>query len=159
MASSKEDKFPLPKFHFTVKMGDAGLVAFQEVTGLTIENEFTEYRNGSDPGFVPARRASIRKSGTVSFKKGLIKGDDTLVTFYKDITELKSFFSTDSKAIDIQVSLFDEKGESGGSAAFIWNIQNAIPIKLSMESLNATENAIAIEQIDFTHSGIEIKSN
>jgi phage tail-like protein len=155
MASSASNKFPLPKFHFKVKLGDAGEVAFQEVTGLTIENEFNEYRNGSDLGFVPARRASIRKSGTVTFKKGLFKGDDTLIKLYKDIVDIKSFFSSDTKVINIEVSLYDE---TGSAPAFVWKIQNAIPTKLSMESLNATENAIAIEQIDFTHSGIEIKA-
>ncbi len=154
MASSAENKFPLPKFAFSVTLGNAGQVSFQEVSGLTVENEFTEYRNGSDIGFVPARRASIKKSGTVSFKKGLFKGDDTLIKLYKDVTDIKSFFSTDSQVVNLEVVLYDE---SGTTPAFVWKILNAIPTKLSMESLSATENAIAIEQIDFTHSGIEIE--
>ena len=154
MASSVDNKFPLPKFHFTVKI-DNKAIAFQEVTGLTVENEFTEYRNGSDKGFIPARRASFRKSGTISLKKGLFKSDSKLIKIYENITELKEFFSTDDKVIDIQIDLLDEKSES----AFTWVAKNAIPIKLSMEGFNATENSIAIEQIDFTHSGIEIKSN
>jgi phage tail-like protein len=147
-------KFPLPKYHFKVLI-DGKEIEFQEVTGLTVENEFTEYRNGSDVGFVPARRASIKKSGTITLKKGLIKSDKDLIEIYKNITEIKEFFSSDSKVIDIQIDLLDEESNS----AFTWTVKNSIPIKLTMEGFNASENSIAIEQIDFSHSGIEIKSN
>lgn len=152
MASSKDNNFPLPKFHFDVKI-DGKPIAFQEVSGLTVENEFTEYRNGTDKEFLPARRVSMRKSGTITMKKGLFKGDKDLTNIYKNVIDLKEFFSTDEKVIDIQIDLLDETSTS----AFTWVAKNAIPIKLTMESLSAQDNSIAIEQIEFSHSGIEIK--
>ncbi|WP_235299104.1 phage tail protein [Portibacter marinus] len=152
MASSADNKFPLPKFHFEVKI-DGNTIAFQEVTGLTVENEITEYRNGTDKEFIPARRVSMRKSGSITLKKGLFKDDKDLIKIYDNVTKLKEFFSTDEKAIDVQIDLLDETS----SSAFTWVAKNAVPTKLTMESLSASDNAIAIEQIEFSHSGIEIK--
>ena len=38
--------YPIPKFHFQVEWGGAR-IGFTEVTGLTIENEVIEYREGT----------------------------------------------------------------------------------------------------------------
>ena len=70
MASSADNLFPVPKFHFTVNAGRIGELAFQEVTGLDMENDSMEYRSGDDPEFVTLKRAGLIKTGTVSFKKG-----------------------------------------------------------------------------------------
>lgn len=152
MSSSKDNKFPIPKFYFKVTIDgvDAG---FQEVTGLDVENEIVEYRDGSDPEFIPQRRVSIRKSGTVSFKKGMFKGDTQFRDLYKKIYDDKSkFFSSDNNNLNIIVELLTEKMDD---VAFKWEIQNAVPIKLSTDSLNSTENSIAIETMEFSHSGIK----
>ena len=61
--------FPVPKFNFRVTFSPGGVISFQEVTGLDVENEFIEYRNGSDPFFTPERRAGLRKAGSMTFKK------------------------------------------------------------------------------------------
>lgn len=145
--------FPLPKYHFQVSIPGAGDLDFQEVTGLTVENEFTEYRAGNNQEFIPERRVSIRKGGTVSFKKGMIKGDKGLINVYDNVTKKSKFFSSHSSSVNITVNLLDE----GGGIAFTWVIKNAVPIKLATDNLNATENGIAIETIDFSHSGIELK--
>ena len=40
--------YPLPKFHYQVQWGGSRL-GFTEVTGLTVENELIEYREGNSP--------------------------------------------------------------------------------------------------------------
>ena len=35
-----------------------------------------------------------------------------------------------------------------------WQLKNAWPIKLSGPGLNATQNEVAIEEIEFAHAGI-----
>ena len=144
--------FPLPKFNFKVKFTPGEELDFQEVSGLDIENEFVEYREGNDPDFIPRRRVSMRKSGTVSFKNGLIKGEDRIIKLYNKLIDEKGYQSDESEDLNITVSLLDEKGEP----CFNWEISNAVPIKLSTESLSATDNAIAVKQIDFSHSGIKL---
>ena len=38
--------YPIPKFHFRVEWGGVR-IGFTEVTGLTVENEVIEYREGN----------------------------------------------------------------------------------------------------------------
>ena len=147
--------FPLPKYHFEVRFSTGGAIEFQEVSGLDLENEFVEYRDGNDKEFIPKRRVSLRKSGTTSFKKGLIKGDDNLINIYNKLIDDKDYYSGHGGDLTITVILLDQESKP----AFTWEISNAVPIKLSTEGLNSTDNSLAIEQIDFSHSGIKIVKN
>jgi phage tail-like protein len=150
MASSTENKFPVPKFHFKVTLGRAGEIAFQEVTGLDMENDHMEYRSGDDPEFVTLKRAGLIKTGTVSFKKGIFTGDKAMWNEYSTIFQ-KKYYSQDDISDNINVQLCDESG----STVVTWDILKAVPVKLSNGDLKSDENAIAIEQIDFVHSGIK----
>lgn len=147
---SGDDLFPVPKFFFKVTLGDSGEVSFQEVTGLDMENDHLEYRSGDDKDFVTLKRAGLRKTGTVSFKKGIFTGDKDVWDNYKTaIMEKKSY--SQSKPVDLSVILQDE----AESPVVTWTIKKAVAIKLTNGDLKSEENAIAIEQIDFVHSGIE----
>lgn len=147
---AKGYKFPVPKFNFEVRF-PSGVISFQEVTGLSQENEHLEYRTGASKVFVTDKRAGLTKTGTVSFKKGLIKSDTDLKDFYKKIVDKKDFFSKDDPP-SITVTLKDEKN----SKMFAWKITGVVPIKLDNADLKADDNSIAIEQMDIVHNGIEI---
>jgi len=149
MASSY--KFPVPKFNFEV-IFPSSTISFQEVSGLVVENEFLEYRNGSDPYLTPERRAGMRKAGTVTFKKGIISGDSDVFNVYKDFVDRKNFFPTIGEHMNVTVNLKDE----GGTTVRSWMIWWAVPTKLSTDSLNATDNSIALEELEVAHSGIDM---
>jgi phage tail-like protein len=153
MASSTENKFPVPKFHFKVTMGRAGEIAFQEVTGLDMENDSMEYRSGDDPEFVTLKRAGMIKTGTVSLKKGIFTGDKAIWEEYKTIFDKKYYSQDDTSSDHLIIDLLDESG----SPVVTWEVLKAVPIKFSNGDLKSEENAIAIEQIDFVHSGIKQK--
>ena len=42
--------YPLPKFHFQVEWGGAK-IGFTEVTGLNVETDVIEYRDGASPEY------------------------------------------------------------------------------------------------------------
>ena len=47
---AEQDQFwPLPKFYFSVDIGDMTDLPFQEVSGLEVETEMIEYRHGNSP--------------------------------------------------------------------------------------------------------------
>ena len=150
MASSKEDLFPVPKFHFKCTLGEFGEIAFQEVTGLDMENDSMEYRSGDDTDFVTLKRAGLRKTGTVSFKKGVFTDDKTIWENYLTLIDDKTYYSQATPK-NLTVELLNETGDT----VITWEILKAVPIKLSNGDLKSEENAIAIEQIDFVHSGIK----
>lgn len=150
MASSY--KFPVPKFNFEV-IFPKGIISFQEVSGLVVENEFLEYRNGSDRFLTPERRAGMRKAGSVNFKKGIISGDMDVYDIYDDFVQRKNYYPTIGQHMNVTVNLKDESGETVRT----WMIWWAVPTKLSTEALNATDNSIALEELELSHSGIDLR--
>ena len=67
--------WPLPKFHFEVKWNDA-VMSFQEVSGLDVEAQPIEYRQGDSPIFSTIKMPGIKKSGNVTMKKGIFTKDN-----------------------------------------------------------------------------------
>ena len=142
--------FPVPVFAFEVTF-PSGVVSFQEVTGLDQENESLEYRSGDDPEYVTQKRAGLKKTGTISFKKGVFSGTTDLLDTYQPINEKSAYYSNQDP-VDLIVNLNDESG----SPVLTWNIVGAIPIKFTSPSLKSDDNSVAIEQLDFVHSGITL---
>lgn len=145
--------FPVPKFHFNVTI-DGTTISFQEVTGLDQENEHLEYRAGDDPEYVTQKRVGLKKTGTLSFKKGVFSGETDVLDTYQKVNDRENYFSNQDP-IDITVCLCDEAGES----VLEWAVTGAVPIKMTNADLKSDENAIAIEQIDFVHSGVALTHN
>ncbi|MDB4539845.1 phage tail protein [Saprospiraceae bacterium] len=144
-------KFPIPKFHFSVDLGLGGDIPFQEVTGLDQEFEFLEYRAGNDAEWGTRKRSGLMKTGQLSFKKGLFKGDKKVWDIFESLYKRDKYMSeTDPGGNDLKIDLLDEKG----APVVTWNIVNAIPVKLSNADFKSDENAIAIEQIDFVFEKI-----
>ena len=51
LEGEQDNVWPLPKFYFTVKVGDLFEAMFQEVSGLDVEAQVIEYRHGNSPEF------------------------------------------------------------------------------------------------------------
>ncbi|HSM46524.1 MAG TPA: phage tail protein, partial [Draconibacterium sp.] len=67
--------YPLPKFHFRVEWGGSK-IGFTEVTGLNIENEMIEYRDGSSPEYHKVKMPGLQKYGNITLKRGMFNGDN-----------------------------------------------------------------------------------
>lgn len=145
-----EFKFPLPVFYFEVKIGNTEL-SFQEVSGLDQEAQVLEYRHGNDKVFVTQKRLGLTKTGNISFKKGVFKSDNKLVSEFQKV--LKKEYYSQGTPIELLVSLLDEKGE----IVMSWKIANAVPVKLTAPTLKSDSNEVAIEVMEFAHEGVEVE--
>ena len=65
-----ETQWPIPKFHFRVEWAGNN-VGFQEVTGLSLETQFIEYRAGNDNTFITQKIPGLKKNSNIILKKGL----------------------------------------------------------------------------------------
>ena len=110
-------EFPVAKFNFRVTFTPGGVISFQEVTGLDVENEFVEYRNGHDVFYTPERRVGLRKAGVVTFKKGIMTGDSNLMDLYNDLHKKNAYYPTMAYPINITVELLDESSSTDSSAS------------------------------------------
>ncbi len=139
--------YPLPVFHFQVDWGGTQL-AFSEVTGLNIEVQPIEYRDGLSPEFSMIKMPGLKKYGNITLKRGVFVGDNE----YHDW--LKTIKLNTAERRDVIVSLLNEEH----APVMIWKIVNAWPTKITSPDLKASGNEMAIETLEIAHEGIEIEN-
>jgi phage tail-like protein len=140
-------KYPLPAFYFNVSWEDGITVPFSEVSGLNVEIEPIEYRDGESKEFSTIKMPGLKKYGPISLKRGAIIDGNTLFDWWNSA----QLNVPDRKSVTI--SLLNEKH----IPVITWKIKNAFPIKLDSGALNAKTNEVLIETLDLAHEGITIE--
>lgn len=148
MAGEAQDNvWPLPKFYFQVKLGDAE-VAFQEVSGLDIEAQIIEYRHGNSKEFSTIKMPGIKKTGNVTLKKGVFVKDNAFWDWFSQI----KMNTIERKTVVI--SLLDEEG----NPTMVWTLNNAWPTKITGTDMKSDGNEVAVETIEVAHEGLTIEN-
>src|SRR5258706_16227045 len=137
--------YPLPKFHFLVEWGGTR-IGFTEVSGLTLETEVIEYREGNSPEYNKIKMPGLRKFGNITMKRGTFSGDND---YYKWFNTVK--LNTIDRR-DITISLLNENHEP----VVIWKVKSAWPVKVQSPDLKSDANESAIESIEVAHEGLVI---
>jgi len=141
--------YPLPKFHFLVKWDPGVRAGFTEVTGLDIQIEVIEYREGLSPEYSKVKMPGMRKFSNLTLKRGTVAGDSD---FYKWVLNVNLDASVDRR--DITISLLDETH----NPVMSWKAKQAFPVKLAASDLKADGNEVAIESLELAHEGLSIIS-
>ena len=85
----EQDQFwPMPKFYFSVDIGDDTDIAFQEVSGLDVESEVIEYRHGNSPNHSVIKMPGMMKFSDITLKKGVFADDNTFLCLACFVTPL-----------------------------------------------------------------------
>lgn len=142
-----DNPYPLPVFHFQVQWGGTNL-AFAEVSGLNIENQAIEYRDGLSPVYSVKKMPGIPKYGNITMKRGVAPNDNE---FFDWLNEIK-LNKVDRR--DLTISLLNEEHEPVMS----WKATGAFPVKIEGPGLKATGNEVAIESIEVAHEGLKIEN-
>ncbi|MDX1671724.1 MAG: phage tail protein [Balneolaceae bacterium] len=134
-------------FHFTVEWGGES-VSFSEVSGLNIESQVIEYRDGANPEFTAQKMPGLQKYGNITLKRGVVDGDNQ---FYEwlNTTNLNKV-----ERRDLIINLLNEEHEPVMS----WKVKNAFPVKVDGPGLKATGNEVAIESLEIAHEGLTIQN-
>ena len=139
--------YPLPKFHFLVKWDPGVRAGFTEVTGLDMQIEAIEYREGSSPEYSKIKMPGMRKFSNITLKRGTVAGDSD---FYKWVQNINLDAAVERR--DITISLLDETH----APVMGWKAKQAFPIKLAASDLKADGNEVAIESIELVHEGLSL---
>ena len=140
-------KYPLPAFYFNVSWKEGEFVPFSEVSGLNVEFEIIEYRDGESRDFTTIKMPGMKKYSNILLKRGVITDGNTLFNWWNSAL----LNIPDRKKVTI--SLLNDKHKP----MIIWEIKNAFPIKLDYGSLNAKTNDVLIETLELAHEGITVK--
>lgn len=138
--------WPISKFYFSVDIGDQKNLAFQEVSGLDIEAQIIEYRNGNSPVFSTIKMPGIQKSGNVTLKKGVFVKDNKFWDWYNQIK------MNTIKRETVVIKLLDE----AGAPTMTWTLLNAWPTKITGTDLKSDGNEVAVETLEIAHEGLTI---
>jgi phage tail-like protein len=144
-----EIKWPLPKFYFSVQLGDDKEVTFQEVTGLQSETKVIEYRHGNSKQFSTIKMPGLTSVGNVTLKKGIFRKDAKFFQWFQESKKYETF-----KRRVVIINLLDEDGE----AKITWTLNNAWPTKITGTDLKSDGNDVAVESIEIAYEWLEMKA-
>jgi len=115
-------------------------VRFQTVSGLSVEYDMEEYKEGGENRFV--HKLPVRtKYADLVMKRGMLT--DSEVTKWL----LAAFQDREFKPSDINIILMNEKGEPLRT----WKVTRAVPKKWVVSDLNSSENSIVIETLEMSY--------
>lgn len=139
--------YPLVKFHFQVDWGGTK-IGFTEVSGLDVETEIVEYRNGASPEYSKIKMPGMQKFSNITLKRGTFKSDNEFFEWWNSVS-----LNTIERR-NITISLLNENHEP----VVIWKIKNAWPTKIQSTDLKADANEVAIESMEIVHEGLIIQN-
>lgn len=141
---------PYPSFTFEVVVagisddGRAVRGSFAEVSGLGVEIEPIEYRNGAED--ITVRKIpGLKKFSNIVLKRG-VTGD---LAFWN---WLVSAMNGQVRRANGAIILLDESRQE----VLRWNFERAWPCKWTGPTLNARTSEIAMEVIEICHEGLSI---
>ena len=145
--SKQSATWPLPKFRFEVDLGtQLKGVAFQEVSGMDVENQIIEYRKSNSPLFSSVKIPGITKYGNITMKRGVFVNDNTFWNWHNEIK------MNIIKRRTVIIKLLDE----GGKVTMQWQLLNAWPTKITSTDLKSDGNEVAVDTIEIAHEQLII---
>ncbi|MGC9354040.1 MAG: phage tail protein [Mariniphaga sp.] len=139
--------YPLVKFHFQVEWGGTK-IAFTEVSGLDVETEVVEYRDGASPEYSKIKMPGMQKYSNITLKRGTFATDNEYFNWWNTV-QLNTI-----ERRDITISLLNEEHEP----VVTWKVKNAWPAKVQSTDLKADGNEVAIESMELVHEGLTIQN-
>ncbi len=140
--------YPLVKFHFQVDWGGTK-IGFTEVSGLDVESEVVEYREGASPEYSKIKMPGMQKYSNITLKRGTFKSDNEYFKWWNTV-KLNTI-----ERRDVTISLLNENHEP----VVTWKIKNAWPSKIQSTDLKADGNEVAIESMELVHEGLTIQND
>lgn len=140
--------YPLSKFHFSVEWGGTQ-IGFTEVSGLDVETEVIEYRQGNSPEFSKIKMPGMQKFSNITLKRGTFKSDNEYYAWWNTV-KLNSI-----ERRDIIINLLNEDHQP----VVTWKVKNAWPTKIQSTDLKADGNEVAIESMEIVHEGLVIQND
>jgi phage tail-like protein len=133
---------PFPSYNFAVEIEGLVSASFSEVSGLGLEIEVNEYREGGQNEFIH-KRAGSTKYPNLILKRGM-----------NVITELWDWYWKVANGTIQRKNLSVVMMDASGQEWRRWNFEQAYPVKWVGPDLRGNSNEIAVESLEFAHKGL-----
>lgn len=139
--------WPMPKFRFEVDLGtELKGVAFQEVSGMDVENENIEYRKSNSKLFSTEKMPGVVKYGNITMKRGVFANNNTFWDWRNKIS------MNTIKRRTVLIKLLDESGK----ITMQWQLNNAWPTKITSTDLKSDGNEVTVDTLEIAHEQLII---
>ncbi|MBD3884257.1 phage tail protein [Phormidium tenue FACHB-886] len=130
--------------HFYVELGDSIAAAFTECSGLSVQIKKEVYFEG---GVNEQQRVRLGHAefADVTLKRGIT--DD--MGFWKWASQV---FAEGKSRRNINILVFNQAGEVMQS----WTLIGAVPVTWKVPALQASGNAVAIEELSLAYEGLTV---
>ncbi len=142
MANDTEKCFPLLSFRFRIEFQSVTAGGFAECSGLQVETEVEEHREGGLNEF-SHKLPKGAKYGNIILKRGLIDSDE----LWKWNQNVIAGASQQRK--NLSIILMDSQGND----KVRWDVREALPVKWGVSELKADGNTVAVETLELVHHG------
>jgi len=136
-------KDPYRGFNFRVEIDNSTVAGFRECSGLALNTDPVDYREGTDVPLSVRKLTGLRKFTNITLKRG-----------YTDNTELWKWYKNVLNGVTDRrngsIVLQDEEHKD----VLRWNFENGWIAKWEGPTMNATSNDVAIESIEIVHERV-----
>jgi phage tail-like protein len=137
---------PYVSYRFLVEIDREVAGHFSECSGLQAETEVEEFQEGGENA-LRRKLPKTTKWGALTLKRGLV--DSTLLWDWY-VARMKGDFRKGGRKA-VGVILWDE---TLSNEVWRWDFSDAYPTKWTGPELKGDSNAVAIETVEFAHSGL-----
>jgi len=134
---------PYASFNFLVEIEGLLVGGFSEVSGLQLESELQDYREGGQNGFIHRLPGPMRYPQNLTLKRGLTD-IDTLWAWQQDVAQ--GIIKRRNGTIYLLSRM--------GIPTMWWDFLAAYPVKWTGPEFKADSNSLAFEAVELTHRGL-----
>jgi phage tail-like protein len=127
---------------FRIEVKNLIVGGFSECTGLQVETEVEEHREGGLNEY-SHKLPKGSKYGTITLKRGFVNSDE-LWTWNQNVVD-----GVSNQRKDISIILTDRQGQD----ICRWNVSKALPVKWNSSEFKADANAVLVETLELVHHG------
>lgn len=143
---------PYVQFNFLVDLGDGttdGVQAgFQEVSGIGMEVNVTEYRNGNEKENSVRKLTGLTKTTDVTLKRGIIGA----LNLYQWLDQIRNGDESAYRNVVIHM-----QNEDHTATVLMWKLIRARITKHTSGPLNAKGTDVAMEEIVLAYERLEME--
>lgn len=143
MPPSMRNEDPFLSFRFRVEFNKLEVGGFSEVTGLQVEVEVFDYREGGLNDYIHKLAGPVRYPSNLILKHGLMDAD---FIWQWEWQMLQGAI----ERRNVSIILLDSTGQQD---KWSWDFKDAFPVRWSGPNLRAGSAEVAIETLELAHRG------
>jgi len=138
---------PLRNVRFRVEIDGEEVAGFSEVSGLSVETDVIEYREGNEKQSIVRKLPGLNKVTNITLKRGIT--DSMYLWEWR-----KLIMDGDIQRRSVRITVLDEAGQDRAR----FRIIEAWPAKYEASDLDAAGNDVVIETLELVHEDFERES-